>query len=177
MVLEKLNDWPSPKITKYLVILGIILSILIFLIMAYFFLLSGFPVSFTESQLSFSGSKMKEYYSITDVKYYRIVETLDYAYMVGYGTFAFSLALIISRKFEVGSFWNNSGHIIALLGVIAACCDATENIFILLMLTDPTGFPDIWALIHSSFALVKMILLFICIGWAIVAAITLLIKS
>ncbi|MFX1395271.1 MAG: hypothetical protein ACFFAH_17150, partial [Promethearchaeota archaeon] len=148
-----------------------------FLIISYFFLLSGFPVSFTESQLSFSGSKMKEYYKVTNINYYRIVETLDYIYMIGYGSFTFSLALIISRKFELGSFWNNTGRIIAIIGVIAACCDAIENVFILLMLTDPTGFPDIWAIIHSCFALIKWLLLFICIGWAIVAAITLLIKK
>ena len=110
MVLEKLNDWPSHKTTKYLVILGIILSIFIFLIMAYFFLLSGFPVSFTESQLSFSGSKMKEYYSITDINYYRIVETLDYAYMVGYGTFAFSLLSFISQLIAFPSASKGLSH-------------------------------------------------------------------
>jgi len=105
------------------------------------------------------------------------MQILDYAYMVSYGTFAFSLALIISRKFEDGSFWSNSGHLMSILGILAACCDAIENAFILAMLTDPSGFPDLWAITHSYFALVKYIFLFICIVWAIVAAIILLIKK
>ncbi|TFG23083.1 MAG: hypothetical protein EU529_08570 [Promethearchaeota archaeon] len=177
MILEKLNEWPSPKITKHLLIFSIILTIIVYPIMAYFFILSKYPVGFIESQLSFSGSVLKGHYKITNINYYRIMQILDYAYMISYGTFSFSLALIISRKFENGSFWSNSGHLISILGIFAACCDAIENAFILAMLTDPSGFPDIWAITHSCFALVKYILLFTCIGWAIVAAITLLIKK
>lgn len=177
MVLEKLNDWPSPKTTKHLLIFSIILTIIVYPIMAYFFILSKYPVGFIESQLSFSGSVLKGHYKITNINYYRIMQILDYAYMVSYGTFAFSLALIISRKFEDASFWSNSGHLIAIIGILAACCDAIENAFILAMLTDPSGFPDGWAITHSCFALVKYILLFACIGWVIVVAITLLIKK
>ena len=97
--------------------------------------------------------------------------------MVAYGTLAFSLVLTITRKFDNDSFWGKSGPKIAILGIVAACCDAIENAFILMMLSDPTGFPDIWAIIHSCFALVKYILLVICIAWAIIAALTLLIKK
>jgi len=39
------------------------------------------------------------------------------------------------------------------------------------MLTDPLGFPDIWAIIHSCFALLKYIFLLSCIGWAISATV------
>ena len=130
-----------------------------------------------ESQLSFSGAVLKEHYRGTNITYYRIVQILDYIYMVAYGMLAFSLVLTLSRKFDEDSFWSNSGHLIAILGIVAACCDATENAFILMMLSDPTGFPDIWAIIHSCFALVKFILLFTCIAWAVITALVLLFRE
>ena len=177
MFLEKLSEKPSPKITKSILIFSIILSIVVYFLMGYFFLLSKYPVGIVESQLSFSGTILKEHYKETNIEYYKIVQTLDYALMVGYGMFGFSLALIIARKFEEGSRWRNSGYIVALLCVIAAICDAIENAFILSTLTDPSGFPDIWAIIHSCFALVKYILLLSSIIWAISGALTLLIKK
>jgi len=177
MCFGKLSDKPSPKNIKLMLIFSIILTIAVYIPMGYFFLLSKYPVGFMESQLSFSGAVLKEHYRGTNITYYRIGQILDYIYMVAYGMFAFSLALTLSRKFDEDSFWSNSGHLIAILGIVAACCDATENAFILMMLSDPTGFPDIWAIIHSCFALVKFILLFICIAWAVIAALALLFRK
>jgi len=117
---------------------------------------------------------MKEYYatmSSEEIDLYRIVALLDYGFMVSYGLITSCGALLLSRKFEAESKGGISGRSVAVGGVIAACCDATENVFILLMLTDPLGFPDIWAMIHSVFALVKFILLFTAIFWIILAPI------
>ncbi len=177
MFLEKLSDKPSTRTTKILLIFSIILYIIIYPIMGYFFLLSKYPVGFIESQMSFSGSVLKENYKVTNITYYRIMQMLDYIFMVSYGTLAFSLTLIIARKFDDNSEWRKSGYYVTVMGVLAAICDGIENAFILAMLTDPSGFPDIWAIIHSSFALVKYILLFSSIIWAISAAIALLIKK
>ncbi|MFX1259583.1 MAG: hypothetical protein ACFFAN_17145, partial [Promethearchaeota archaeon] len=174
---KKLSDKPSPKTTKKMLIFSIILSIFFYIIMGYFFLLSKYPVGFMESQLSFSGEVLKEHYKETNITYYRILQILDYGYMVGYGTLAFSLALIIARKFNEDSGWRKSGYYIAIMGVVGAICDGIENAFILAMLSNPSSFPNIWAIAHSCFALVKYILLFICIGWAIVATLSLLIKK
>jgi len=124
------------------------------------------------SQLSFSGEVLKSHYEITNIEFYRIAQSLDYGFMISYGTLIFTLALIISRKFDAASIWRKSGYIVAILGITAACCDGIENIFILALLTDPSGFPNIWAIIHSCFALVKWIMIFSSIGWAIVAIIT-----
>ncbi len=71
----------------------------------------------------------------------------------------------------------NFGLLITIFGPIAACCDAVENVFIFLMLSDPQGFPNIWAISHSCFALVKFILLGILITWIIIALIALLIRK
>ncbi len=177
MFLEKFSDKPSPKTTKLMLIFSIILYIIIYPIMGYFFLLSKYPVGFIESQMSFSGSILKEHYKVTNITYYRIMQMLDYIFMVSYGTLSFSLALTIARKFDENSEWRKLGYYVAVMGVLAAICDGIENAFILAMLTDPSGFPDIWAIIHSSFALVKYILLFSSIIWAISAAFALLIKK
>jgi len=177
MILEKLSEWPDLKKTRFLLIFSIILFIIVYPIMAYFLVLSEYPVSFTESQLSFSGEILKAHYMVTNINEYRIMQILDYGFMVSYGLLAFSLALIIARKYDEGSFWRKSGYIIAILGIIAACCDAIENGFILAMLTDPAAFPNSWAINHSCFALIKYILLFTCIGWAFLASIIRVLKK
>ncbi len=172
MKLEKLANWPSERNIKILIYFSIILYAVHFPILAYYWTLSTFPQNFYIHQLSFSGSYYKSLLrSMTaeQINYYRIAIILDDVYAVSYGIFYFSMILYLGRKFEEVSKWRKSGYFIAILGIIAAICDNTENGFILLMLTDPQGFPDIWAIIHSCFALIKLICIWTCIIWIIVA--------
>jgi hypothetical protein len=145
--------------------------------MQYYTDLSGFPAEIFSSQLSFSGEIMKSYYALTNTELYRIAPSLDYFFMVGYGLILFSSALLITRTFKESSITHKEGLIVAVLGVIAACCDAIENIFILLMLTDPMGFPNYWAITHSVFALIKWMLLILVIIWIIFIGIATLIRK
>ena len=180
MGLKKLSDWPSPKKTKILLIISIILNIIIYPILNYYFIVSNYPVSVFESQLSFSGAVIKSHLrtmSSAEIDLYRTTQQIDYLFMLAYGSLYFSLALYISRKFDENSRWRNTGYLSAIFGVIAACCDATENVFILLILSDPQGFPDAWAIANSCFALVKFILMGIIIIWIFLAVLTLLIKK
>lgn len=167
MFLEKFSDWPNPKRTKQMLIVCVILLIMIYPIMTYLFTIS-YPVSFIESQLSFSGSYLKGLHSTmsnADFNLYRIANILDYVFMVSYGGIFVSVALIIGRKFQIDSGWRKSSYCIVIIAIIAPICDAIENIFILLMLSDPLGFPDFWAISHSWFALVKYSLMFLGFGW------------
>lgn len=176
-MLDKLSEWPSQKGTKYLLIFSIVLLCIIYPFMGYYFLLSENPGDVTASQLSFSGEYMKAYYAaIGNIDLYRIAETLDYGFMVSYCCLIVSLALIIARKFEEDSPIRKSGYFMVLFGIIAAGLDAVENGFILAMLTDPSGFPNLWAIAHSTFALIKWILLIIIILWALCAIIIKVIK-
>ncbi|MCK4239639.1 MAG: hypothetical protein KAX33_10980 [Candidatus Lokiarchaeota archaeon] len=180
MFLEKLSDWPSTKKNRVLLIFSIILLFIVYPIMTYFSIISNYPVNYLESQLSFSGEIIKSHFNTmntVDINNYRIAEILDYGFMVSYGILIFSLALIIARKFDESTRWRKSGFLIAILGIIAASLDAIENGFILAMLTDPLGFPDIWAVSHSLVSLMKWILLFFTIGWAISASLTCVIKK
>ncbi|MHA2394057.1 MAG: hypothetical protein ACXAEX_19150 [Promethearchaeota archaeon] len=161
MWIEKLFDRPASRNFKISVIIGLILCFAVIPVMQYFTTLSGFPAQIFSSQLSFNGDLMKSYYAVTDIGLYRITALLDYFFMMGYGMILFSLSILIARRF--GKF-SNLGKIMvfmAICGVVAACCDAIENIFILAMLRDPTGFPNFLAISHSIFALIKWILLFI----------------
>ena len=179
-MLEKLFNCPTPKNTKRLLIFGVILMIIVYPFMAYFFFASHYPVFFFESQLSFSGETIKSHLKTMnseEINLYRIGQSFDYAYMVSYASLYFSLTLIISRKFNENSKMRNSCLLVAIFGPIAACCDAMENVFILLMLSDPQGFPNVWAITHSWFALVKFILIGILFTWIIIALIALLVRK
>ncbi|MGV9171865.1 MAG: hypothetical protein ACOC44_06820 [Promethearchaeia archaeon] len=178
MVFKRLDEKISSRLPKRLLILSILVLFIIYPIMGYFFMVAGSPANIMESQLSFSADYMKQYYaSIADLNTYRIAEILDYGFMVSYGLLSFSLAFIIGRSFEKGTVWRSSGMIAAFLALIAPSCDALENMFILLMLENPTRFPDFYALAHSSFALIKWILLGALIIWALIALIISLIKK
>jgi hypothetical protein len=181
MFLDKLSDKPAPKTTKLLLILGILLVLIFSGLMQYFETFANYPVSFIESQLSFSGAKIKAWFSTMsseELRYYTLVQVLDYGFMAGFGLIIFDLTLIIARKFDEDSGWRKSGYIVAVLGILAACFDGIENIFIFLMLSDPSGFPDIWAIAHSCFALVKLIIYFLIFTlWTISAVIARLVKK
>ncbi len=172
MPLQKFNDWPSPKITRILAIFGIIFFIVIITFMIIFYELSGYPVSFFESQLSFSGSVIKSHFSVMnpeELNYYLIWVIIDYGFMFGFAIIYFSFGLILARKFDINSRWRKLGIIGALLGLLYFCCDAIENILIFAMLTNPLGFPDIWAVVHSWIALVKFIFNFSSSAWLTIA--------
>ncbi len=165
MKLEKLFERPASRNLKILIIIGLILCFVVIPVMQYFTVLSGFPTQIFSSQLSFNGDLMKSYYAVTDIGLYRVTALLDYIFMVGYGAILFSLSILIARSFGRSLKIGRISIIIAIFGVIAACCDGIENIFILAMLGDPTGFPNFFAISHSVFALIKWILLFIGISW------------
>jgi len=168
LFLERLYIKPSSKMAKILLILGFILSIAIIPVMQYFTQLSGFPANFIISQLSFNGEIMKSYYSITNIELYRISPSLDYIFMLGYGLVLFSSSLLIARTYEKSSLASRIVRIIAIFGIIAAIFDGIENIFILAMLMDPLAFPNALAVLHSVFALIKWIIIFISVPGLII---------
>jgi hypothetical protein len=163
MILKKFFERPSSKSLKILLIIGLILCFAVIPVMQYFTDLSGFPAQIFSSQLSFNGDLMKSHYAVTNIRIYRITASLDYIFMVGYGSILFSISILLARSQGITSNIGKISTILAISGVIAAGCDGIENIFILAMLTDSTGFPNYWALSHSVFALIKWILLFIVI--------------
>ena len=126
-----------------------------------------YPVGFIESQLSFSGDVIKAHFSQmnnSSIALYKTGQLLDYILMLGYGAMLSSGAVIFLRIYPINSKGEKFGKILALTGIAAAFCDAIENIFILIMIADPTGFPAIIAISHSVFAAIKF--LFTVVGFA-----------
>jgi len=174
MIFEILNQRPSQKKMILLLVCGLIGTILSLPIMNHFFELSKYPVSFFESQLSFSGQIIKSHFatmSLQELNYYTIGQLADYGFIISNALIKFSLAVLLARTFSTNSTLRYSGFITAILGILGSLFDAIENIFIFLMIGDPTGFNDWLAVIHSVFALVKYILTFIVYGWIFIALI------
>lgn len=177
MIIRRLLENPPSKILIMSIIIGFVLCFIGVPITMFFYELSGFPEEIILSQLSFSGSMMKSYYSVTEIEPYRMFIAGDYMFMTGYGLILFSTSVIIARRFGASSILCVMGFFIAIFGIIAACCDGIENLFILLMLTDPLGFPNWWAITHSVFALIKWVLLIIVLFWVIIFGIMSIFKK
>ncbi|MFX1394451.1 MAG: hypothetical protein ACFFAH_12870 [Promethearchaeota archaeon] len=180
MNLKIFDDWPSPKATKGLIIIGFFTLIINYPFLLYTFYISNYPVTFLESQLSFSGAVIKSHFKGMNAKqlnYYRLNQLSDDVYDFCYITMFFGLTLFLARKFDEDTVERKSGFIIAIVGIIGAICDVIENSFIIMMTTDPQGFPDSWAVIHSCLAAIKFTLWGIQAVWIIWAGIKLLDKD
>ena len=162
MILRRFNTVPASKRLGVWVIVFIVLFIFMNIIVNYVFTLSGYPVSFMESQLSFSGEVIKSHFSVMtgdQITLYLYAQFVDFGFIFVYASLIFLVGIYRGRRFSETSWFRTSCYGIAVAGVVAGCCDALENGFILLMIADPIGFPNIFAVIHSYFALVKFILL------------------
>lgn len=144
-------------------------------VMQYFSSMSGNETSIFASQLSFSGQFLKDMYATIiaagGMDAYRTTVTLDYGFMTGYGLLSFSLAVLLARWFPGGSPWQRSYLLLAVIAPAGACMDAVENAFILATLLDPLAFDDWLAVAHSTFALVKWVILFASMGWTMVGVV------
>ncbi len=127
-----------------------------------------------ESQLSFSPEAMRqeylEIYLFGNKNYYIMSQGIDYGYMVCYGLLLYLINKRWAKKLEeipdqitrkIMQPWIHKFEIFSFVCLFAPIFDAVENYFILKMaIRSPTPFPDWWALTHSSFALLKWIILF-----------------
>ena len=170
-IFQKLEEKPPTNTLNRYVLLSAISAIIIYIIIAIFFYLSGSPLSkVIPGQISFSGTYLKDiYWETANLSYYKISQILDYIFMISYGILLFSLSVKVTRDYPQGSLFKTIGYSIAIGGIIAACLDGLENVFILLTLTNPLGFPDWYAITQSSFSVPKWILIFIAIVYILIA--------
>ena len=179
MMLDFLSERPTEKITKYLLFFSFPLVIITASAVMYLLKLSNFPGTLNETQLGFNGEYIKSCFSRMsdeDMSIFIIANILDYAFMIAYGIFFFSLALILTRKLKEGSIWKKIGYSISIFGITAACCDGIENIFLLMMASNPINFPNWWAIAHSSFALAKFIQMYAAMGGIILMALVIVLS-
>lgn len=174
-----IQNLPMKTIRKPLISTALLFPIAM-IVVNYVFSLSNYPVSFMESQLSFSGIAIKSHYAVMsqyEINIYKLAQLVDYVYLIIYGLFIFSLCIYIGRKLNKHKFIYNSSNMMASAGILAATCDAIENGFILLMASHPKTFLNIYAIVHSVFASIKFILLGLIIIWIIISLLIFIIEQ
>jgi len=179
MISDFLSERPTEKTTKYLLFFSFPLVIITASAVMYLLKLSKFPGTLNETQLGFNGEYIKSCFSRMsdeDMSIFIIANIFDYGFMIAYGTFFFSLALTLTRKLKEGSIWKKIGYSVSIFGITAAFCDGIENIFILMMASNPVNFPNWWAIGHSCFALAKFIQMYIAIGGIILMALVIVVS-
>ena len=138
----------------------------------YLLQLSNYPGDLEATQLGFDGEYIRLCFSSmsgADVSFFIMGNLVDYLFMVSYGTLLFSSSLILSRRLRQGSLGRKVGYTASILGLLAACCDGLENVFLLSMASNPTGFPGWLAIPHSLFASIKFDLMYIASAWILLA--------
>jgi len=179
MMLDFLSERPTEKTTKYFLFFSFPLLIITASAVMYLLKLSNFPGTLNETQLGFNGEYIKFCFSRMsdeDMSIFIIANILDYAFMIAYGIFFFSLALTLTRKLKEGSIWKKIGYSASIFGITAACCDGIENVFLLMMASNPIDFPNWWAIGHSCFALAKFIQMYAAMGGIILMALVMVLS-
>ena len=175
--LKRFDTYPNQRILKRFLPFTVLLFIGMMFFVNYMFDISNYPVSFFQSQLCFSGPIIKSHFAqmtSSELQMYTYAQYVDYGYMIAYGLLIFCVGIFLGRLFPVTSFFHYASYIIGLAGILAACCDAIEDVFILLMVSNPIGFPDIYAVIHSCFASVKFAILGIFLIWVLLTVFVLI---
>jgi len=134
--------------------------------------LSGYPGTLNDTQLGFSAEIIKGHFAMMKseaIIFFILGNLVDYAFMIAYGCFFYSSARYLAWGYQPGSLHLKLGKMIARIGILCAICDAIENIFLLSMTINPIGFPNWLALAHSTFALLKFILMYLTISWLILS--------
>jgi hypothetical protein len=134
--------------------------------------LSNYPGDLEATQLGFDGEYIRLCFSEmsgADVSFFIMGNLVDYLFMASYGALLFSSSLILSRRLTQGSLGRKVGCTASILGLIAACCDGLENVFLLSMASNPTGFPGWLAIPHSLFASIKFDLMYVASAWILLA--------
>jgi membrane protease YdiL (CAAX protease family) len=169
-----LGSKPSPIITRRLLVGSAVFMVAVYAVMTAVYVASGDRVNMASSQLSFSAAFLQWQYSqmtAEGLAFYGFAQQIDYIFMGTYAMFTFSACLTMARTFPHESRWHRAGLVFAVLGLVAASCDAIENAFIFLTLSSNPSIPPWQAVGHSLFASVKWGLLLAVISWLVGAAI------
>lgn len=163
--IEFLSHWPSPLKTKRLFIIVLVLAIFFNIITGVELSNSKYPDTgyvgpYPSWWFTFSGQELKSHYSVlleqgtmdTFIK----VQYLDFGLMLFTGLALFLLAVIVARAHKTSVFWRRFGFLTAIILALSPIMDVFENIILLIMLSNPLGFPNWMAIAYSGFATLKV---------------------
>jgi hypothetical protein len=98
----------------------------------------------------------------------------DYLYIVGYVSFLFGGILLVAR--ELSGKWQKMGLYVSIIAILAGLFDATENIFLLIMLSQPSSIISIIPATTGIMATLKFGGIFIALIYLIPGLIAVVIK-
>ncbi|MFX0183669.1 MAG: hypothetical protein ACFE95_11355 [Candidatus Hodarchaeota archaeon] len=168
---ESLKD-SGKSLMKRLVYISLPVMLIAATLVIFLLELSGYPGTMDDTQLGFNAEIIKAHFAMMkseEMTLFILGNLVDYVFMIAYGCFFYSSARYLSWNYQQGSLPLKVGKIVAGIGVLCATCDAVENIFLLSMTTNPVGFPNWLAIAHSTFALIKFILMYLTVGWLILS--------
>ncbi|MFW9908262.1 MAG: hypothetical protein ACFFEF_06785 [Candidatus Thorarchaeota archaeon] len=127
-----------------------------------------------DTQLGFSAEIIKGHFSLMDTQgmmLFALGNLFDCLFILSYGTFFYNSTRYLSWNYRHGSIAKRIAVAFTWIGVTSATCDAIENAFLFLMLSNPLGFPSWLAIAHSLFATLKFLMMYATIGWLILSVV------
>ncbi len=179
MFKQKIDNKFSEKTLIILSVASFLLLIIASVFVIYLLELSNYGGTLEKTQLGFDGEYLKEQFAkMTEKerKLFIIANIVDYGFMLTYGVFFFSTALLLTRKIDQKLWWKKTGFYVALMGIGSAISDGIENIFLLIMATNPINFPNWLAYGHSTFAVIKFVFMYTCFGWITITIVLIVIR-
>ncbi len=156
MLIDILSDRPSKKTLKYLACCTLVLIVIVMPLVLVLLALSNFSGTLEETQLGFNGEYVKSKLLLMnelEMCFFIVTNLFDYMFMIIYSTVFFRVSLILARTLARDTILSKIGYVFAVLGITSSCCDAMENVFLLLMASNPLGFPTWLGILPLEFCL------------------------
>lgn len=136
---------------------------------------SKHPVDYFTGQTSFNAQTIKGYYAaMTDTQtldVYVRTQIIDTGLILGFACLGLFVCTLIARLSRVGSFGSKAGLFSGVSYILGAVCDAIENGFSFIMLSDPADFANWLAAPYSLFASVKFAFITLAMALALISLI------
>ena len=167
IMFEKFLEVPRKKVLILTAIISFVSVIILILVMDLFD--DGMiPFTIIDFEFSWTGSRSQEIMTAWEsnggLQSSIIFNYLDFAFMLAYGSFGFSILVLLARSFNENEKHRKIGLICSVLPIVSAVFDVIENINLLIM---QHNFPltplDIMATIASISAFIKFGALIIAI--------------
>lgn len=124
---------------------------------------SKHPVDYRTGQLAFDGNVIKGYYASMiegdTLDIYWATQFIDFGFILAMACMGLFFCTLIARASRLQSWGRTVGLLAGVSLTTGAICDAIENLWSFVMLSNPTGFANWLAMPYSTFAAVKFALI------------------
>jgi hypothetical protein len=119
---------------------------------------SAYPPALIPGQLNFSPESVRGWYEFLlkngTFEIYRITQLVDFIFIAGLLSLLFFIHILIAKA-QPNPGWRRLALVLAAIAPAIAASDVIENIFTLIMLSNPTDFAPWLAYIASTLSVIK----------------------